>query len=110
MKLHRYYNEYHIIATRAQDNELLSIPIDSNIDFEVVDLSVRDLGSMLPAIFSRTNVTWDVSDVTQARISEGLRSVPQPMEGVFEEWARNYEGKWIKINYDSFTVILLFCD
>eukprot|EP00057_Strongylocentrotus_purpuratus_P022995 XP_011677469.1 PREDICTED: uncharacterized protein LOC752104 isoform X2 [Strongylocentrotus purpuratus] len=93
MKLHRLYTDYHVIAARGRDDDLLSIPINSSIEFEVVNATLEDMARVLPAIFNRTNSTWGVSDITQPRMPDPLCAVPQPIEGVFEAWAKSYEGK-----------------
>ncbi|XP_063952227.1 uncharacterized protein LOC129256027 [Lytechinus pictus] len=97
MKIHRFYTDYHVIAARAIDDDLLSIPINSNIAFDMTSPTMDDIAMILPAVFKRTNSTWCVSDITQPRMPEPLRPVPHPIDGIFEEWAKSYEGK-IKIN------------
>ena len=92
MKLQNMLKEYHVIASRGTDNMLLSIPITTQLEFDVVDATLRGIAPLLPAIFNRTNVTWCVTDVTQCRLPDNLCALPQPLERVLETWIKSYEG------------------
>ena len=71
---------------------LLSIPMGTQLEFDVIDATLRGIAPVLPAIFTRTNVTWSVTDVTQCRLPGNLCAVPQPLEGVLGAWIKSYEG------------------
>ena len=92
MKLHRYVTEYHIIASRAKNQTLLSIPLNIDLEFEVTDVSLKDISPLLAPIFNRTNVTLGVTDVTQCTLPESFHAVPQPQEGVLDQWVYTHEG------------------
>ena len=81
-----------VITAHGTGNMLLSIPITTQLEFDVVDATLRGIAPVLPAIFTRTNVTWCMTDVTQCRLPENLCALPQPLEGVLEEWIKSYEG------------------
>ncbi|XP_072175905.1 uncharacterized protein [Diadema setosum] len=93
LMLHHHYTDYHVITARARDNSLLSIPLSTSVEFHLVEATFPEVRALLPAVFNRVNVTWDVVDITQPRLPTEMRPIPKPIPDVFQEWAKSHEGK-----------------
>ncbi|XP_071503620.1 uncharacterized protein [Diadema antillarum] len=91
--LHHHYTDYHVITARARDNTLLSIPLSSSFEFNLVEATFQEMRALLPAVFNHVNATWDVVDITQPRLPVEMCPIPKPIPDVFQQWAKSHEGK-----------------
>lgn len=84
-----------VVATRAGDDRIYSIPVTTSMKLAHNPMSMKDkhVLDILPALYPLVNTSWGVVDPTQEALKTSMEAIPQPIRLVMDVWFNSEEGR-----------------
>eukprot|EP00057_Strongylocentrotus_purpuratus_P022997 XP_011677471.1 PREDICTED: uncharacterized protein LOC105444653 [Strongylocentrotus purpuratus] len=94
--LKKFSDDKYVVATRANDPHIYSIPVATPIQFtrEIITIAEKQILDMLPVLYPLVNSSWGLIDPTQKELPKSMRAAPQPLELVLAAWNASKEEHW----------------
>lgn len=95
--LKKFSDDKYVVATRANDPHIYSIPVATPIQFtrEIITIAEKQILDMLPVLYPLVNTSWGLIDPTQKELPKSMRAAPQPLELVLAAWNASVEGEFL---------------
>ncbi|XP_054750311.2 uncharacterized protein LOC129256026 [Lytechinus pictus] len=84
-----------VLATRALDNQIYSIPVSAPMKMKHLPMAPKDNHALdiLSALYPLVNTTWGLVDPTQETLTSSMTAIPQPIQAIIDAWFTSEEGK-----------------